>query len=100
MNTQSAVPTKGTAIPQPPDKPTYQMVPAWVRMPSQGRTCPVTGMKRGLLYALAAEGRIKTALISVNGKTEAKGARFINVESVMKLLEDSSQKKVSIPDGE
>jgi hypothetical protein len=69
---------------------TTNTIPTWERMPAPGRSLSnVPGMRRGVLYALAKEGKIRTAAISVNGKA-GRGARFVNIPSVLRLLESCS----------
>lgn len=61
--------------------PNGSTLPAYVRMPQPGGACPITGLRRGALYELAREGKIKTATIRRKGSM--RGIRLVNVESLL-----------------
>lgn len=65
--------------------PTIQAArPEWVRTPKPGAVCPWTGLGRSHLYALIAEGRIKSISLRRNGA--ARGVRLIHLQSVLDLI--------------
>ena len=59
-------------------------LPAYVRMPQPGTACPITGLRRGALYELAREGKIKTSTIRRKGSM--RGIRLVNVESLLAFV--------------
>lgn len=61
--------------------PSGTIAPAYVRMPAPGRCCPITGLRRGVLYELAREGKIKTA--TLKRKASNRGVRLLNVQSLL-----------------
>lgn len=66
-------------------RPNAAALPAWIRMPLPGCPCPITFLRRGALYALAAQGKIKTATIRKKGSL--RGIRLVNVESLLRYVE-------------
>lgn len=66
--------------------PSGTVAPAFVRMPPPNGACPLTGLKRGALYALAREGKIKTATIRRKGSN--RGIRLINVASLLAYVNE------------
>lgn len=58
--------------------------PEFIAMPSPGRECPYSGLKRGMLYVLEREGLIKT--VSLRRKGSARGRRLIVLASLKAYL--------------
>lgn len=58
-----------------------QVLPVWLRMPSPGRCCTVSGLRRGVLYELARSGKIKTA--TIKRKSALRGVRLILTSSLL-----------------
>jgi hypothetical protein len=65
--------------------------PIWVRAPRGGGPCPWSGLSRSTLYALASEGRIRTASIRAPGSL--RGVRLFHLPSIMALIEASEEVK-------
>lgn len=61
--------------------PSGGTLPAYVRMPQPGNAEALTGLRRGALYELAKEGKIKTATIRRKGSM--RGIRLVHVESLL-----------------
>ena len=57
------------------------VLPQYIRMPAPGRSCSITGLRRGLLYELARDGKIKTAVLK--RKSAQRGVRLILVSSLL-----------------
>ncbi len=64
--------------------PSGTVVPCYTRMPAPGHCEPITGLRRGVLYELAREGKIKTAVLRRKGAN--KGVRLLNVQSLLAFL--------------
>ena len=64
--------------------PSGTIAPAYVRMPAPGRCCPITNLRRGVLYELARAGKIKTA--TLKRKTSTRGVRLISTSSLLAYI--------------
>ena len=59
-------------------------LPVWIRPPKNGNEY-FSGFSRSKLYALAADGKIRTASIRAPG--ELKGTRLFELKSILDLVE-------------
>ena len=69
-------------------RPNPAALPAFIRMPQPGCACPITGLRRGALYALyalAVQGKIKTSTIRKKGSL--RGIRLVSVSSLISYVE-------------
>lgn len=73
-------------------------LPAYVRMPLPGNACPITGLRRGALYALAQGGKIKTATIRRPGSM--RGIRLCHVESLLLYIASCADAPGALSEGE
>ena len=76
---------------QPPEfgdpNPTRKQItepPEFIPMPPVGQTCPYTGLRRGLLYALWQDGEIESVSLRRRGKV--RGRRFFVYATVKAYL--------------
>lgn len=58
--------------------------PEFVRMPTNNRLCPYTGLSRSFLYGLATEGKIRT--ISLRRRGTMRGVRLIDLDSLLTYI--------------
>ena len=63
--------------------------PEWIRFPKAGHLCSFSGLTRSFLYALAAEGKIKTLSLRERGK--ARGVRLISYDSLMAYISQAGE---------
>lgn len=69
------------AVPVPA---TATIEPEFIPMPPPGKACPYSGLQRGMLYALAKEGLIRT--VSLRRKGTTRGRRLIVFASLRDYL--------------
>ena len=72
----------------PPPEPAAavgEIVPLWIRLPKQGEAEPRTGLTRGVISRLCAEGRVKS--VSLKEKGMARGVRLVSLPSLLEYLE-------------
>lgn len=62
--------------------------PEFVRLPKPGTQCPHSGLCRTTLYALCAEGKVKSVVLRKRGAT--RGVRLISFDSLMAYLHSLS----------
>ena len=73
-------------------------LPAYIRMPQPGNACPITGLRRGALYALAQAGKVKTCTIRRPGSM--RGIRLVNVESLLLYVASCTDTPETITEGQ
>ncbi len=61
------------------------VVPVWIRLPKPGEAEPRTGLTRGVISRLCAEGKIKSVSLKDRGK--ARGVRLVSLASLLEYLE-------------
>jgi hypothetical protein len=71
--------------------PGAQPEPEFIGLPSPGRACPYSGLKRGSFYSLIAEGKIKSFVLHRNGA--ARGRRLVSYRSLMDHLKRLEQEQ-------
>ena len=71
----------------PPEPPAVhgEIVPLWIRLPKQGEAEPRTGLTRGVISRLCAEGKVKS--VSLQDKGKARGVRLVSLPSLLEYLE-------------
>lgn len=74
-------------------RPTAAALPCYVRMPLPGCPCPITGLRRGALYALASQGKIKTC--TIRKKNSLRGVRLVSVSSLIAFVESCADEPSS-----
>lgn len=62
-----------------------EIVPLWIRLPRPGEAEPRTGLARGVISRLCAEGKVKS--VSVKEKGVARGVRLVSLPSLLEYLE-------------
>lgn len=67
--------------------PTAETSARWIRIPSKGY-CPYCGLSRSHMFALIAEGKIKSRSLTKPGNT--RGPRLVWLPSVFEYIEEAN----------
>lgn len=69
--------------------------PEYIRLPKQGQPCPWTGLGRSKLWEILQTGRVRSICLRKPGAL--KGARLINLESLLGYLRSMEEETPPAP---
>ena len=59
-------------------------IPEFVEVPRPGQVCPWSGLRRGMIFQLIRQGRIRSVCLRQPGRL--RGKRLVHLPSVLELL--------------
>lgn len=77
---------------------TGAVLPAYLRLPAPGRSCPISGLRRGMLYQLVTEGKVKSAVLK--RKKSTRGVRLIATSSLLAYIASCEVASDQVPQDE